>query len=141
MSPEAQLVAAARQAAAERAAARPVTSAIMVRGRLRDDAHLRTSADGSAVFLFAVVDQRHGLPYLGIQRFDGDPTSVRAAHAKRRVLGKGTEVAIYGTGLELDRVSFTPSELVLRVQGNADIRPIALPSRHDAPAEATEAGA
>lgn len=134
-------IAQARQATAARNTERGATSAIMVRGRLRDDAQVRTAADQTVVFVFAVVEQRHGLPYLGIQRFGGDPTSVRAAHAKRRLLTKGAEVAIYGAGLELDRVSFTPSELVLRVQGDADIRPIGLPSRHDAQAEPAEAGA
>lgn len=141
MSTTALQIAQARQAAAARDAQRGATSAIMVRGRLRDDAQVRTAADQTAVFLFAVVEQRHGLPYLGIQRFGGDPNSVRAAHAKRRLLTKGAEVAIYGTGLELDRVSFTPSELVLRIQGDADIRPIGLPSRHDAQAEAAGAAA
>lgn len=126
----AQIEAARRQQQAREAIAQ-ACAAIMVRGRMAEDAQVRMAADQQSAFLFALVAQPFGMPYLGLQRFDGDGTSLRAAHAKRQLLRKGTEVVMYGTGLEMDRASYPGREFVLRVQGNADIRPVALPSRHD----------
>jgi len=113
----------------------------MVRGRMAEDAQVRVAADQTAVFLFALVAQPRGMPYLGIQRFDGDATSVRAAHAKRQLLRKGTEVRMYSTGLEMDRASYPGREFVLRLHGSADIRPETLPVRHEQADHAAEARA
>jgi len=113
-------------------------AAIMVRGRMVEDAQVRIAADQQSAFVFALVAQPYGMPYLGVQRFDADGTSLRAAHAKRQLLRKGAEVTMYGTGLEMDRASYPGREFVLRIQGNADIRPVALPDRQEQ-AESTSA--
>jgi hypothetical protein len=117
------------------------SSAITVRGTMQRGAELRFSADGSACYLLARVEQQGGLPYLGMQRFGGEPCSVRAAQAKARLLTKGTAVVMYATGMQMGRCSHEPVETVLRLVGEVDIRPVALPARQEPAAAAAEGSA
>lgn len=125
--------------ALERRAAAVATSAVTVRGVMQRSAELRFSPGGDTAWLYAFVEQPRGLPYLGVQRFGGDPTSLRAAQAKARLLAKGAEVVMYATGLALERTSFDPGHQALRLQGEVDIRPVSLPARHEQAAATTTA--